>query len=90
MDLNQLYFDHQVLRMQADRATSSEARGLHDRGAALLAGRIGCMQQAVGAYAAASWTAIAMNDPANPCFSPSASPARYPIPLRIEQGGAVT
>lgn len=78
MDLNQLYFDHQILRMRADRAPSPETMALHNRGAARVAGRIGCIQRAVGAHAAAHWSAIAASNPDNAgCPQPHLSdPAR--------------
>ena len=62
MDLNQLYFDHQLLLMQAERAASPELRCSHRQGAALIAGRIGCMQRAMGAGAASSWAQVAARD----------------------------
>jgi hypothetical protein len=62
VDLNQLYFDHQVLLFQAERATCAERRQLHRNGAALIAGRIGCMQRALGARAAPGWTQAATLD----------------------------
>ncbi len=52
MDLNQLYFDHQLLLMQAQSEPCADRRRLHRNGAALVAGRIGCMQVAMGARAA--------------------------------------
>lgn len=62
MDLNELYFDHQVAVMRADGARSLECR--HDRrfDASLIAGRIGCMQRALGAGAAPAWEALAARD----------------------------
>ena len=59
MDLNRLYFDHQLLLMQADGEPCPERRKLHRNGAALIAGRIGCMQGALGARAARGWAAEA-------------------------------
>jgi hypothetical protein len=59
VDLNRLYFDHQILLMEAERASSSELRQRHCNGAALLAGRIGCMQRAMGADAAPAWSRAA-------------------------------
>ena len=59
MDLNQLYFDHQVLLMRAGRTLSAEARRALETGASLIAGRIGCMQRALGAAGAPGWEAIA-------------------------------
>jgi hypothetical protein len=90
MDMNQLYFDHQLLRMQADRAPSPETTALHNRGAALVAGRIGCMQRAIGAYAAPNWTAIAATDPENTGYPQPllSGPARGPIAWATQQQGA--
>ncbi len=59
MDLNQLYFDHQLLLMKAKRTLSTEARVAHEACASLIAGRIGCMQRALGAAGALAWEAIA-------------------------------
>lgn len=59
MDLNQLYFDHQVLLIGAARALSCELRKEHELGASQIAQRIGCMQKSVGAGAAAGWDAVA-------------------------------
>lgn len=59
MDLNQLYFDHQLLVMQAQREPCPDRRRLHRDGAALVAGRIGCMQVALGARAAGRWAEAA-------------------------------
>lgn len=63
MDLNRLYFDHQLLLMEAERANSPELRQRHHNGAALIAGRIGCMQRALGANAAPAWSRTAALDP---------------------------
>ncbi len=59
MDLNQLYADHQLLLMRARQALSSEARRGHEIGASLVAGRIGCIQRALGAAGAAVWETMA-------------------------------
>jgi hypothetical protein len=59
VDLNQLYFDHQLLLMKARRTLSAEARRAHEAGASLLAGRIGRMQRALGAEGAPAWEAMA-------------------------------
>lgn len=59
MDLNQLYFDHQRLLMKAGQAGSREVRRTHELGASLIAGRIGCIQRALGAACAPAWEAIA-------------------------------
>lgn len=62
MDLNQLYFDHQMLLIRAHRAASRDARHEHEIDASQIAGRIGCMQRALGAAAAPSWEALAAVD----------------------------
>lgn len=62
MDLNQLYFDHQVLQMKADRAPARYLRREHRFGAAVIASRIGRGQRILGAAAARSWEALAFND----------------------------
>lgn len=62
VDLNQLYFDHQLLVMQAAREACPERQYLHRQGAALIAGRIGCMQGAMGAGAARAWARAAAAD----------------------------
>ena len=66
MDLNQLYFDHQLLLMKARQALSTEVRHAHELGAALVAGRIGGMQRAIGAACAPAWEAIAVASFASP------------------------
>jgi hypothetical protein len=55
VDLNQLYFDHQVTLMRAHGAPSDDLQRGHWQDASLIAGRIGCMQRANGATAAPSW-----------------------------------
>ena len=62
MDLNQLYFDHQVLLMKAARADTCAARHKHEVRASHVAGRIGCMQRALGAAAAPIWEMLAAAD----------------------------
>jgi hypothetical protein len=62
VDLNQLYFDHQLLLMQTERATCPERRRRQRNGATLIAGRIGCMQRAMGASAAQGWSQAASLD----------------------------
>jgi len=59
MDLNQLYFDHQIAVMRTRTALSCERRGDRQFDASLIAGRIGCMQRALGAPAAPGWEALA-------------------------------
>lgn len=74
MDLNQLYFDHQVLTMKA--AASSDARCGHRAGASRLAGRIGGIQRALGAGAAPAWEGLAAAGAGAP---PPMLPARGPV-----------
>lgn len=62
MDLNQLYFDHQVLQMRADHAPARHVQREHRFGAAVIAGRIGRRQRTLGATAARSWEVLAVND----------------------------
>lgn len=57
MDLNQLYFEHQLLLM---RATCGAQHEKHEVAASLIAGRIGCMQRALGAAAAPVWEGLAV------------------------------
>ena len=59
MDLNQLYFDHQITLIRADGATTPEARRDHETDAAQIAGRIGLRQARLGAAAACAWMANA-------------------------------
>ena len=59
MDLNRLYFDHQLLLMKAERTPWS---GAHAIGASHLAGRIGCILRALGAGGAPAWEALAAYD----------------------------
>lgn len=78
MDLNQLYFEHQSREMQATAAASPEIQAAHRKVASLIAGEIGQLQQAMGAAAAASWTATAsrnaINDePARPAYLATAT-----------------
>lgn len=62
MDLNELYFDHQIAVMRADGASSREFRRDRRFNASLIAGRIGCIQRALGADAAPVWEALAARD----------------------------
>lgn len=66
MDLNQLYFDHQLLLMKAKGTFSAEVRRAHEAHASLIAGRIGCMQRALGAPGAPSWEAMAHHSTGSP------------------------
>ena len=64
MDLNKLYFEHQIALMRACTAGSGEVRRDLQFDASLIAGRIGCMQRSLGAGAARSWETLAAPDPA--------------------------
>ena len=59
MDLNQLYFDHQILLIRAEGAETMHARRDHQAEAAQVAGRIGQRQTTLGAAAACAWMAHA-------------------------------
>ena len=59
MDLNQLYFDHQLAVMRTGTASSCELRRDRQFDASLIAGRIGSMQGALGARAAPGWETLA-------------------------------
>ena len=60
MDLNRLYFDHQLLLMQVQRASSWHRRSQHFVSASHVAARIGRVQRALGARAAAAWEAASV------------------------------
>lgn len=62
MDFNQLYFDHQIAVIRADSALSDPLRRESAFDASVIAGRIGCMQRALGAGAARGWEALAAAD----------------------------
>ena len=64
LDLNQLYSDHQVAIVQAQRAPSVGLRQAHQTDAIGLAGQIGREQIKLGAAAACAWLASAMAHPA--------------------------
>lgn len=55
MDLNQLYFDHQVMLMKADGAGSGKEGRALAYDARALADRIASFQERMGAPAAATW-----------------------------------
>jgi hypothetical protein len=65
MDLNELYFEHQLAVMRADGAWSHEFRRDRRFDASVIAGRIGCMQRALRAGAAPAWEALAARDAAD-------------------------
>ena len=59
MDLNQLYFDHQIQLIRADGADTCAMRRDHQMAAAHIADRIGQRQVRLGAAAACAWMAHA-------------------------------
>lgn len=59
MDLNQLYFDHQLLMIRAERTASCVSRRECEADASQVAGRIGRIQRKLGAGAAPSWEELA-------------------------------
>ena len=69
MDLNQLYYDHQMLLMRALRAAPGEARQMLETGARRLACHISSIQRRSGAAAAASWETLAALPGAAICAS---------------------
>ena len=72
MDFNRLYSDHQRLLIEAGRAPSEALRHEHEVAATHVAGRIGCMQRALGAGAAAAWETLA-----KPASGSLAPPGRH-------------
>lgn len=71
MDLNRLYFDHQVSLMHAARPATCAMRRDHVLRASRIAGRIGSVQRALGAKAASAWESLALRGtPATPPYSP--------------------
>lgn len=65
MDLNQLYFDHQLLVMKAARAPSALLGQCLQGAAGDVASRIGRVQRALGAAGAGEWEALVANDGAH-------------------------
>jgi hypothetical protein len=63
VDLNRLYFDHQLSLMAASRAATCDTRRRHAARASSIAGEIGSAQRALGAAAAASWEFQARSRP---------------------------
>lgn len=59
MDLNQLYFDHQVSLIKAQDSATPRQREDHETEAARIAGRISHRQTKLGAAAACAWMARA-------------------------------
>lgn len=63
VDLNALYFDHQLLLIKARRAASFGTRHEYEARASHIAGRIGRLQRRLGAAAALAWERLsATND----------------------------
>lgn len=60
MDLNRLYFDHQLTLMRVARSASCDVRRDHVLRASTIAGRIGSAQRALGARAASTWEYLAL------------------------------
>lgn len=57
LDLNQLYFDHQILLMRAHLAVCDKARLLHRDAARSVARAIASLHRASGATALLQWEA---------------------------------
>lgn len=57
MNLNQLYFRHQLLLIRADQSASADSRRLRRAAAARIACRIGSVQRKLGAAGAPAWEA---------------------------------
>jgi hypothetical protein len=55
LDLNRLYFDHQLSLIKAQEAVTSAQRRDHESDAASIAGRIAHRQGLLGASAARAW-----------------------------------
>ena len=59
MDLNRLYFDHQLSMIRAARSPTCDSRWVTLSNALQIAGRIGYAQRALGAAAAPAWESLA-------------------------------
>ena len=55
MDLNQLYFEHQILLMRAGHAACQRAGQMHRESARAIAVAIACLHRASGAAALQQW-----------------------------------
>jgi hypothetical protein len=55
VDLNRLYFDHQLALIKADEAATAGTRRRHQGEAARIAACIGDRQRRLGAAAASTW-----------------------------------
>lgn len=62
MDLNMLYFRHQLSVMRAAATQNLSHRADHLANAETLAGRIACIQHGAGAMAAQGWAANSKPD----------------------------
>jgi hypothetical protein len=71
MTLNQLYFDHQLLMMNAEGTPFAGKAS-----ASAIAGRIACIQRGLGASGAPGWEALATLD-ADPFAPPSMNAQGY-------------
>jgi hypothetical protein len=69
MDLNKLYFDHQVLVVRARHAAPGKARSSYETGARRVADSIGSIQRLSGAPAAMGWELLAALPGAALCSS---------------------
>jgi len=58
MDLNRLYFDHQMQLIEAERAPSERLQRMHTVAASAVAERIARVQRGLGAAAAPAWEAL--------------------------------
>jgi hypothetical protein len=58
MDLNRLYFDHQMQLIEAERAPSERLHRKHTVAAWVVAERIARIQRRLGAAAAPAWEAL--------------------------------
>jgi predicted aconitase with swiveling domain len=72
VDLNQLYFDHQVSLIKAADTGRGEARQCHQIYARAIAGRIASIQGSKGAPAAAAWMAQSVRPGAALCAAQTA------------------
>ncbi|MGV3556163.1 MAG: hypothetical protein ACO1OD_13010 [Croceibacterium sp.] len=70
MDLNQLYYEYQVLRVRAERARSPKLERECTARALAIAGMIGDRQRGVGAGAGPGWSRIARGGPDGSGASP--------------------
>lgn len=59
MDLNSLYFRHQISLIRAAASGCRALRATHIAAAETLAGKIACLQLRSGASASTGWAAIA-------------------------------